>query len=136
MISLTPGGLRCKRAPKQYFTAGPRKTKVSHIQHNGQFRQAFHTLHWASILQQGQQHVKLFALAPGGLLCSTGCPTPTDSLRLPSDSICHPDASPAQGHGRKTLVFAFSTSRSFGSLLKVKSWKRKVLTCTGPWVCI
>lgn len=74
-----------------------------YIHHNGQFTKAFHTLQWASILQQGQQHVKLFTVAPGGFLRSAGCPMPTDSLRLPSDSICHSDASPARGHSSKRL---------------------------------
>lgn len=37
---------------------------------------------------------------------------------------------------KQTLVFTFSTSRFFGSPLKVRSWKLIVLTCAGPWVCI
>ncbi len=127
-----------RRAPKQYLTESSKKTKVSpaYIIHNRHFRKAFHTLQWASILQQGQQHVKLFALAPGGLLCSAGCPTPTDSLRLPSDPICHSDASPAQGHGSKRWCSLLALQGPLDLPLKVKSWKLKVLTCAGPWVCI
>lgn len=50
-----------------------------------------------------EQHVKLLVLAPGALLCCTGCPTPSDSFRLLSDSICYSHASPAQGHRAKRL---------------------------------
>lgn len=67
--------------------ADPETIKVSplYIQH----RDAFCALQRASILQWGQQHVKLFAVAPGGFLCSAGRRMPTNSLGLQSDSICH-----------------------------------------------
>ncbi len=69
------------------------------------------------------------ALAPGGFLCSAGCPAPTDSLRLPSGSICHSDASPGRGFREQTLVFAFSTSRFFGSLKSEKLEAQTVDLC-------
>lgn len=116
----------------------PTKRRVSadYIHHAGQFGEAFHTLQRASILQQGQQHVKLFALAPGGLLCSAGCPAPADSLRLPSDSICHSDPSPARGQGGKCWCSLLALQGSLDPALKVRSWGPGVLTCVGPWVCI
>lgn len=78
----------------------PKKMKVipAHVHYSRKFREAFGTLQQASILQQGQRHVKLFALAPGGFLCSAGYPMPTDSLGLPSDSISHANAFPTRGH--------------------------------------
>lgn len=75
------------------------KVIPAHAHYSGKFREAFGTLQRASILQQGQRHVKLFALAPGGFLCSAGYPMPTDSLGLPSDSISHAKAFPTRGHG-------------------------------------
>lgn len=133
------------KGPQAMSHRGPKKGQSCFSAPQWAFREAFHTLQWASILQQGQQHVR--PSAPGGLSCCAGCPTPTDSLSLPSDSICHPDASPARGHGSKRWCFAFSTSRSFGSPgLKVKSWKcwpapvpgyafesTSCLCCVTPW---
>lgn len=61
---------------------------------------------------------------------------PPDSLGLPSGSICHSDASLAQGHGSKQWHSLLALQGPLDSPLKVWSWKQKVLTCAGPLVCI
>ena len=130
--------LQCRITSKQCLTEGPE---------NDEGQSCLYSSQWA--VQRGFSHITVgINIAAGAATCQTLCFGPRWVLVLRRMSHANRQFKTAVRlyvsfwcfsclrTWKQTLVFAFSTSRFFGSPLKVRSWKLKVLTCAGPWVCI